>query len=134
MAMHKLLVYQDHPRRGRVIHFCECPPTHHRDAGNLEVIGGHNNIECAEPLVGRQFRLALDSESDAARPGCRQVGSSGDGVGAWNVLEAGNQIPNEEASLRGILVSCLVKGHAGGKEMVCAEAEILMLNQENAAD
>src|SRR5271155_3082330 len=103
MAMHKLFVYQDHAWRGVVIHLREGPATQQRDARNSEVIGGHDNIERAKPLVGRQFGLALDSERDAARTGCRQVRSSGDGVCAWDVLEPRNQIPDEEASLRGIL-------------------------------
>ncbi len=129
MAMHKFLVDQDDARRGGVIHLRECPATQQRDARSSEVIDGHDNIECGEPLVGRQFRLALNAQSGAVRSGCGQVGSSGDGLRAGNVLEARNHVPDEEGLLAGILVSCGVERHAGGEEVVWPEAQILALNQ-----
>lgn len=133
ITMHKLLVDNYYPRRVDLIHLRECAAVQQRNARRAEVISGHNHIERAEPLVGGQLGLALDLKSDAARSACRQVGSSGDGLDTRNVLEVGNQIPEEESLLGGILVPCVVQCHAGGKEMVCLEAQILMLNEKKSA-
>ena len=108
MAMHKLLVYDDYPRRGGVIGFCERPAAQQRDARGLEVVRANDGIESAEPLVRRQFGLAFDSESNAARSRCRQVRGHCYGLGTRKALEASKQIFDEEGLLRGLLISCVV--------------------------
>src|SRR5260370_14135105 len=130
MPMYKLLVYKDYPRRGGVIHLSECASTQQRDSRGPEVIEGHHNIACAEPLVRRQIRLTFDSQRHIAGSSCRQVGRNGDGLGARNLLETGNDIPDKRGLPRGILISCAIQSHAGGKEMVCLQPRILTFDKK----
>src|SRR5712692_3107229 len=116
--MDKLLIYNEYAWRGGIIHFGECPAAPNWDTGGLEVLGGHHDIACAEALVGGQFGLVLDSESDATGTGCGQIGSSGDGLRTRNVLEARNHIADEDRLRRGVLVLCRVERDSGGEKMV----------------
>jgi len=50
------------------------------------------------------------------------------------VLQACKQVPHKEDLLGSLFVSCVIEGHAGGKEMVRPEAQILMLDKENPAE
>src|SRR5216683_8208004 len=134
MAMHKLLIHNDNSRRVGVIRFRECPPTQQWDARRLEVIDGHHNIARAEPFVGRQLGLAIDLESDPARSRGGQVRRSSGHLRTRSVLEPENHILDKEGSLRRILVSCVVEGNASGEKALCVEAQVLMLNKENAAN
>ena len=121
IATDKLLVYNGDAGRGGVIRLRECPATQQRDTRRLEVIWADDGIESAKPLV-RQFGLAFDSESNAARSSCRQVGSNCDGLGTRNLPKAGEQIAHEECLVGSVVVSRVIEGHAGGKKMVCSKA------------
>jgi hypothetical protein len=131
--MHKLLIYNHDPGRTGAIVFRECPTPQQRDARGPKVIRANDNIESAKSLVCRQLRLAFDSERKAAWSGRRQVGGNRDGLCARNVVQANQQVTNEERPLRGILVSRVIQDHTGGKQVVRPETQILMLNQENSA-
>ena len=132
--MHKLLVYKDYLRSSGVIRLCECAAPQQRDTRSAEIIGGHDDIEGGEPLVRGQILLTFDLQSHSAGSGCRQIGGNCDGLRARNVLETRDHVPDKQGLLRGIFVSRTVQGHAGSKEMICLEPQILVLNKKDSAD
>src|SRR5882672_667881 len=112
--MDELLIYNDDVGCGGTIDFGERPAAQNWDAGGMEVVGGYHDIACAEALVGGQFGLVLDSESDIIGAGGRQIGSSGDGFHARNVLESRDYVADEEGLRRGVLILRRVEREAGG--------------------
>src|SRR5258706_9794999 len=129
--MDELLIYNDDVGCGGTIDFGERPAAQNWDTGGMEVVGGYHDIACAEALVGGQFGLVLDAESDAIGTGGRQIGSSGGRLRARNVLEARDHVADEEGLRRGVLVLCRVEREAGGEQMVWLESQMLMLDEIN---
>src|SRR2546426_3265008 len=134
MPLYKLFIYHDYAPRCGVIRFRECPAAQQRDACGSEIIHAYEDIERAEPFVGRQVGLTFNLQSHSTGSGCRQVGSNCDDLSAWNLLEARNYTLDKEGLLGGLFISCDVERYAGGEEMVCPEAQILMLNKEDSAE
>src|SRR5712672_4205593 len=132
--MDELLIYNDDVVSGGVIHFGERPAAQNRDAGGMEVVGGYHDIACAEALVGGQFGLVLDAESDAIGTGGRQIGSSGDSLRARNVLEARNHVADEDRLRRGVLILRRIEREAGGEAMVWLASQMLMPDEINSED
>src|SRR5260370_5369053 len=97
--MHKLLVYDDDSRRLGVIRLRECPTAQQRDARSAEIVGAYENIERAEPLVGRQLGLTLDLQSHTAGSAGLQVGRDRDCFDTRHLLEARNHLLDEERLL-----------------------------------
>src|SRR5882762_2882197 len=113
--MDELLIYNDDVWCGGNIHFGECPAAQNWDAGGTEVVGGYHDIACAEALVGGQFGLVLDAESDAIGTGGWQIGSSGDRLRARNVLEASYHVADEDGLRRGVLILRRVERDSRGE-------------------
>ena len=85
-------------------------------------------------MVGRQFGLTFDLKSYSVRPSRGQVRSNCDGVCARNLPEVREHILDKAGLLRGLFVSRVVEGYAGGEAMVGPKAQVLMCNKENSAN
>src|SRR4029077_20560294 len=134
MTIHEFLIHDDHPRGQWSVLFGECAAANQRDPGSTKEIGGYHIVAGSELLVGRHFRLALDAKSDGAGPGCWQVGGSGDGFNAGKLGELWQKIADEKTSLSGVFVAGVIEDNVGGKKVIRAEAEILVLNHEDSAE
>src|SRR6266404_1175874 len=134
MTIHEFLIHDDDRRGDRSVLFGECATTQQRDSGSPKEIAGYYTVAGSELLVGRHFRLALDAKSDGAGSGCGQVRRSGDSLDARKLRELRNKITDEKTLLTGILVSSIIERDTGGKKMIHAETEILVLNHEDSTE
>src|SRR5258708_8569987 len=134
MTIHEFLIHDNHPRGQWSVLFGECAATQQRDSGGTKEIAGYDIVAGSELLVGKHFRLALDAKSDGAGAGCWQVGGSGGGFHARKLRELQNKIADEKTLLTGVFVASIIEDNVGGKKMIRAEAEILVLNHEDSAE
>ncbi len=134
MAIGKLLVHKDDVRSSRIVGLRERAAMQEGNARDTEVIGGYDRIERGKPLLARHFRAAPDLQWNLTGPSCRQVRSNSDGFRAWNALKAWNQVLNEQALLRSVLISRIVKGDACREKIFRLKAQILMLNLVNPTE
>ena len=82
IVMHKLLIHHNHAGRTRVIGVTERPAAKQRDSRGSKIAGSDDIIKRAALLVRRFIPLIFQVQKlTLAGPGCRQVGSRGNGLG-----------------------------------------------------
>src|SRR6185312_7499345 len=70
VLIHKALVHNHDEWRAVIVLSGKRTATQQRNACGAEVVLRHDKVDHPRTLVGRQFRLALNSESSTTGPGC----------------------------------------------------------------
>src|SRR6185369_263921 len=134
VAVNKFLVDDHDAPHGAVVHFVEKPAAEQRDGGGVKELAGHDRIDNRSLLGVREFRLVLDLEGELARARRGQIGSGGNRLSAWSLLEARNYLLNELRLLQRLFVVSIVESDIRSEEMIGPEAEILVSRDKDPAN